>query len=768
MASQGYFYNGAVELAPIFNGEPQMCALPGPSAAGSGLMMRSSVNSLRHHLQTEMWMENSMTSTGSTEDSTFLPAMEPMSMMLPAMDGLHHPLHSFKKERNNYGSFSEPTSVLDMHMAPSPGSSPSRSSVYGSPETSSARSVQSSVSRQQSSSSNYSDSPLSTYSYPEERKRNLAKPVSLFYHANAGNDLMTTTSWEDCMGDPHDQGDDILDSLLDGETTSDTQTTSCSLASSHSLQSVQQLENSGDHDHHIHQDLQNFSSDNIDLAEFESMMLLPDPDQEMLTDPLCQLLNEQTGVGTDPLSQMLDSHLQVKFDNFQEKYCTTLQNRSHCNLRSDCSIGSGLEGQHLVEEGQCENLAGFQTQHHQTAERVVQEQLEPETPPQEETGLYLVQLLLGCAEAVEKGNYEMGRQMLSRLTGMASPFGDAMQRIAVYFGEALAEQIAMITDTTYIHTTAASSLKLKSTEAASFSSGPLSLDSHVAYQAYYQVLPYVKFAHFTANQAILEAVGSDDRIHVVDLDIGQGLQWPSFIQSLSAQGKPCHLKITGVGPDRTTLQQTGRRLCEFAASHQVPLEFHYVVETHLENLDAGVLRVHLGESLAVNCANVLNRSLGSHHYYRALEGVLNMVNSLNPIVVAVVEVESHNNLPSFLSRFVEALHHFSALFDCLEATLGRTSTERMRIEKIHFASSIRGILAQEQAHNSVRHIRSDGWEMCFRQAGFKDLPLSGYSVYQAKLLLGLYNGAYKLTGEGTALCLGWQDTPVVSVSAWTC
>jgi hypothetical protein len=120
-----------------------------------------------------------------------------------------------------------------------------------------------------------------------------------------------------------------------------------------------------------------------------------------------------------------------------------------------------------------------------------------------------------------------------------------------------------------------------------------------------------------------------------------------------------------------------------------------------------------------------------------------------------------------LSRFVEALHHYSALFDCLEATLGRSSTERLRVEKVLFASNIKNILAHERSYGMVRHVRTESWQMLLRQAGFKDLALSGYALYQAKLLLGLYNGAYKLTAEGAALSLGWQDTPVVSVSAWT-
>lgn len=56
-----------------------------------------------------------------------------------------------------------------------------------------------------------------------------------------------------------------------------------------------------------------------------------------------------------------------------------------------------------------------------------------------------------------------------------------------------------------------------------------------AFTMFYQASPFYQFAHFTVNQAIVEAFEAAARrcLHIVDFDVLYGFQWPSLIQSPS-------------------------------------------------------------------------------------------------------------------------------------------------------------------------------------------------------------------------------------------
>ena len=68
-----------------------------------------------------------------------------------------------------------------------------------------------------------------------------------------------------------------------------------------------------------------------------------------------------------------------------------------------------------------------------------------------------------------------------------------------------------------------------------------------AYKSFSDISPVLHFANFTCNQALLEAVERFDRIHIIDFDIGFGVQWASFMQELALRnGGTPSLKVTAV------------------------------------------------------------------------------------------------------------------------------------------------------------------------------------------------------------------------------
>ncbi|KAH7577166.1 hypothetical protein ACOSP7_002032 [Xanthoceras sorbifolium] len=454
--------------------------------------------------------------------------------------------------------------------------------------------------------------------------------------------------------------------------------------------------------------------------------------------------------------------------------CLTLPSSSRC-FGSVSETSSTTGGSQLTQENDIYQLGSInataslseqlQQERHHDKQRPAQNQTQsinhslvvplPISSEQEQdSGLQLVHLLLACAEAVAKEDYMLARRYLHHLNRVVSPLGDSMQRVASCFTEALSARLAATLTT-----------KPSTSSPKPFCPfPPNSLEVLKIYQIVYQACPYVKFAHFTANQAIFEAFEAEERVHVIDLDILQGYQWPAFMQALAARpGGAPFLRITGVGPSIEAVKETGRCLTELAHSLHVPFEFHPVGE-ELEDLKPHMFNRRVGEALAVNSVNRLHRVPSN-----CLGNLLAMIRDQAPNIVTVVEQEASHNGPYFLGRFLEALHYYSAIFDSLDATFPPDSAQRAKVEQYIFAPEIRNIVACEGAERIERHERLEKWRKIMEGKGFKGVPLSANAVTQSKILLGLYScDGYRLTEDKGCLLLGWQDRAIIAASAWRC
>ncbi|VFQ91045.1 unnamed protein product [Cuscuta campestris] len=217
---------------------------------------------------------------------------------------------------------------------------------------------------------------------------------------------------------------------------------------------------------------------------------------------------------------------------------------------------------------------------------------EMEQQRKDEEGLHLLTLLLQCAEAVAADKTEEANEMLLQVSELSTPFGTSAQRVAAYFSEAMSARLVN------------SSLGIFA--AAPISSLPQSLTQKMgaAFQVFNGISPFVKFSHFTANQAIQEAFEREERVHIIDLDIMQGLQWPGLFHILASRpGGPPLVRLTGLGTSMEALEATGKRLSEFAQKLGLPFEFCPVAEK-VGNLDPERLNVgagkQRGEAVAVH------------------------------------------------------------------------------------------------------------------------------------------------------------------------
>lgn len=368
------------------------------------------------------------------------------------------------------------------------------------------------------------------------------------------------------------------------------------------------------------------------------------------------------------------------------------------------------------------------------------------------TALHLLGLLLKCAEFISTGDLAGAGDILPEIFELSTPFGSPAARVAAFFGHALHARLLSAS----LRTTPIEKLKT------------LTLVSqmrkfHSALQAYNSITPFVKFSHFTANQAIYEALDGEDRVHVVDLDIMQGLQWPGLFHILASRPrKPLSVRVTGFGPSSELLSQTGKRLAEFAASLDLPFEYN-PVEGKIGNL------VDLGR--VGSLPNEVTVVHWMHHSLYDITGsdlgTLRVLSAVRPRLVTMVE-QDMDQTGSFLGRFVEALHYYSALFDALGEGLGRDSLQRHQVEQQLFGCEIRNILAVGGPKRRLTGgDRVGRWGDELTRVGFEPVSLAGSPATQASLLLGMFPWkGYTLMEENGCLRLGWKDLPLLTASAW--
>lgn len=375
------------------------------------------------------------------------------------------------------------------------------------------------------------------------------------------------------------------------------------------------------------------------------------------------------------------------------------------------------------------------------------------------TEIGLVHLLTAGAEAVARRDMDLASVILVRLKDMVSCLGNTMQRVVAYFIQGLEHQIQGVKRVDQV-----SNIKSQG-------------DILAAFQILHEIFPYIKFGHFTANQAILEAVQGVNRVHIVDFEIMEGIQWPALMQALvSRKGGPPDLHITALCRPHwehglAMVQKTGKRLSEFASALGLPFSFNILKTEHDEGFNANKLKFVEGEALVVNCMVHL-----PHMPRRSMASVVSFLQGmhmLSPTIITLVEEELGCNTTPVASYFSEALYHFHAICDSLEACLPAEVEARMLVERIFMAPRIDNVVAMWSRTMSPCSVHgmevSDKykWSTVMHSAGFKPLPLSCHSQSQAKLLLGLHRDGFNLEEQSHYLVLGWQSKPLFAASVWS-
>lgn len=370
----------------------------------------------------------------------------------------------------------------------------------------------------------------------------------------------------------------------------------------------------------------------------------------------------------------------------------------------------------------------------------------------------LKQLLIACAKALSDNRMDDFDKLVENARGAVSITGEPIQRLGAYMVEGLVARKEASGTNIY------RALRCREPE-----SKDLLSYMHILYE----ICPYLKFGYMAANGAIADACKNEDRIHIIDFQIAQGVQWTTLLQALAARPRgPPHVRITGIDDPVSKyargdgLEAVGRRLAALSEKFNIPVEFHGV-PVFAPDITEDMLNVRPGEALAVNFPLQLHHTPDeSVDVNNPRDGLLRMVKSLSPKVVTLVEQESNTNTTPFFSRFVETLDFYLAMFESIDVTLPKNSKDRVNVEQQCLARDIVNIIACEGKERVERHELFGKWKSRLTMAGFRQYPLSSYVNSVIRSLLGCYSEHYTLVEKDGAMLLGWKKRNLISASAW--
>ncbi|TXG74127.1 hypothetical protein EZV62_002706 [Acer yangbiense] len=333
-------------------------------------------------------------------------------------------------------------------------------------------------------------------------------------------------------------------------------------------------------------------------------------------------------------------------------------------------------------------------------------------------------LLTQCAQAVASDDQRIATELLKQIRRYSSPFGDGTERLAHYFANGLEARLAGTGSALY---------------SPAFVNRSSVSDILKAYLAYFSAVPFRKVSNFTTNRVIGKLAEKATRVHIIDFGISYGFQWPYFIQRQSFRpGGPPKIRITGIELPQPgfrpaeRVEETGRRLKRVAEACNVPFEYKSIAQ-RWETIQLEDLKIDRDEVTAVTCMNRLdNLPADTVVLNSPRDALLNLIKRINPEVFVHGVINGTYNSPFFISRFREALFHFSALFDMFEATLPSEDQGRLIFERELIGRHAMNVIACEGLERINSPETYKQWQARNLRNGFKELQLDQELFKRAK------------------------------------
>lgn len=368
-------------------------------------------------------------------------------------------------------------------------------------------------------------------------------------------------------------------------------------------------------------------------------------------------------------------------------------------------------------------------------------------------------LLMHCAEAVAGNDLRSAHELLLQIRQHSSPLGDGSQRVAHCFVNALEARLVGRGSEAYT--------ELAAKLAPSF---PILKPC----RSFLSACPFMRMSNFFATQTIMDLSRTATKLHIIHFGILYGFQWAGLIQHLSERpGGPPALRITGLEHPypgiRTAaiMEEAGRRLSDYCERFNVPFEYNAIAQKW-DTVQFEDLEIIRDEVLVVYCSCRFRHLLDETVLLSSpRDTVLKLIKRINPDVFIHEIINGSYNAPFFVTRFREALHHFSAVFDMFEANSILENHERRVLEQEIYGNQILNVVACEGEKRVERPETYKQWQLRNLRTGLRQLPLNEDIMKIVKAQVKLcYHKDFLVDEDNQWMLQGWKGRILFAISCW--
>ncbi|XP_057417159.1 scarecrow-like protein 15 [Lotus japonicus] len=372
-----------------------------------------------------------------------------------------------------------------------------------------------------------------------------------------------------------------------------------------------------------------------------------------------------------------------------------------------------------------------------------------------------IEELIRAADCFDSNQLQLAQAILERLNQrLRSPSGKPLHRAAFHFKDALQSLL---------------SGSNRTNAPPRLSSMAEIVQSIRIFKAFSGISPIPMFSIFTTNQALLEALHGSLFMHVVDFEIGLGIQYASLMKEIAEKvgagsGSATLLRITAVVPEECAVESrlVRENLNQFANDVGIRVQVDFVPLRTFESVSFKAVRFVDGEKTAVllSPAIFIRLSAGASGG-NGIAAFLADVRRISPGVVVFVDGEGWTEAAaasSFRRGVVNSLEFYSMMLESLDASVaaGGGGDWARRIEMLLLRPKI--FAAVEAAGR-----RSPPWREAFYGAGMRPVQLSQFADFQAECLLAKVQiRGFHVAKRQAELVLFWHERAMVATSAWRC